>query len=264
MSDLELEMQSILDAARHAHEPKPGDADRVHRALSAAIVGAGTLAGAGSAAAAAGSAAAVGGSSVGSSASLFGIAKCGALGLLVGTATVGVGTVASTVSLWDPAPVAASAPASGTRVEVSPRASVLGPERQLRTEVRAAPSVSPRARNEASAPSRPERAPALGAEARALLRAQRWLEHDPRRTLDLLDTMAGAYPDGVLAEEAQASRVLAHCNLGQRDRARQEAERFITAFPRSVHVARLRSSCAFAPSGESGPTEPGRPSTVEN
>ena len=254
MDDLEREMQSILDVARQAHDPAPDAAVRVRRALAVALAGAGASAATVPAAAAVAgggaSGAGVGGAAgFGSASSLVSTIKYGAIGLLLGTSGIGVGTAvySSVGSAAHPASVseiATTVERTPSRESASqppvadefpqPVQEVVEAERQARGKVpAAADDGSPGATAE------------LRAEAQALHLAEKYLENDPERALVQLDAMQRAHPDGVLTEEALAARVFAHCNLGQREQAFRAADRFFREFPRSVHAPRVRASCAL-------------------
>ena len=68
----------------------------------------------------------------------------------------------------------------------------------------------------------------LLAQVRALLQAGR-----AKDALSLLEQHARSYPNGVLAEEAAASRVIALGALGRSNEAEAERTRFHLRFPRS-------------------------------
>jgi hypothetical protein len=70
------------------------------------------------------------------------------------------------------------------------------------------------------------------ASARALLRAG-----DARRTLAELDALAVDFPLGVLVQERDAIRIEALLALGERERARELATRFLARHPQSPHAA---------------------------
>jgi outer membrane protein assembly factor BamD (BamD/ComL family) len=99
----------------------------------------------------------------------------------------------------------------------------------------------------------PARARTLAEETKLLLAAHGALEKgDAAGALEQIDRLGALYPEGALAEERRAARVLALCAAGRREEARREAERFLAEEPRSIQAARLRASCAFAKAGEGG------------
>ena len=76
---------------------------------------------------------------------------------------------------------------------------------------------------------------------------------DAAAALAQLDALGARHPDGQLREERLAARVAALCAMGRDVDARRVAERLLTAAPLSIHAARVRASCAFAPkAGPSG------------
>ncbi|WP_437763854.1 hypothetical protein WMF27_38720 [Sorangium sp. So ce281] len=68
---------------------------------------------------------------------------------------------------------------------------------------------------------------------------------DPSAALDRLDDLGARFPEGQLREERMAARVLALCAAGRAPEARAEAERLLGEAPGSVHMGRVRASCAF-------------------
>jgi RNA polymerase sigma-70 factor (ECF subfamily) len=60
----------------------------------------------------------------------------------------------------------------------------------------------------------------------------------------LLDKHARSFPNGILAEERAAERVLALCALDRMADARAAASAFLRAHPHSPLAARVKSSCA--------------------
>ncbi len=66
------------------------------------------------------------------------------------------------------------------------------------------------------------------------------------RALALLDDFAKQFPNGMLAEEALATRISALCKLGRVAEARALGVRFMLRFPRSPALGRVRGSCAVS------------------
>lgn len=119
---------------------------------------------------------------------------------------------------------------------------------QARSPLRAHPS-----RKEAQAPAPVENAPAaqagpddsLARETSLLRSARAALDAgDAERALALLGRHAQLWPEGVLAEERLATKVLALCALGRVAQARETAGELESLAPASPHLARVRSSCA--------------------
>jgi hypothetical protein len=130
-----------------------------------------------------------------------------------------------------------------------PAASAYAPHPAREVRARAeAPTTAPDvtgARAEEPAPS--NGAATLDAELALVRRARAALNDGrPEEALAALDEHASRFPSGVLAEDRSAQRVLALCALARPDAAREEGQRFFLDYPRSPHVAAIRSSCAFA------------------
>ena len=68
--------------------------------------------------------------------------------------------------------------------------------------------------------------------------------HDPATALSLAEAHASRFPQGQLAEEREALRVLSICSLGRGD-ARASAERFLRSRPRSTFAPRIREACGL-------------------
>jgi hypothetical protein len=80
---------------------------------------------------------------------------------------------------------------------------------------------------------------ALLSRAHAALRAGR-----PSETLSALSLHARRFPNSKMALDREATRILAICASGQKERARMEADRFLNAHPGSAFTSRLRNVCA--------------------
>jgi hypothetical protein len=90
------------------------------------------------------------------------------------------------------------------------------------------------------APAAPLRRSDLGAQIGALDRARAALrDGDAARCLSLLAEYDRAFPAGVMAQEAVVLRVEALLRLGDRDRARDVAARFLASHPTSPHAETL-------------------------
>jgi hypothetical protein len=66
------------------------------------------------------------------------------------------------------------------------------------------------------------------------------------RALGLLDDFAKQFPNGMLAEEALATRISTLCKLGRVADARALGARFMQRYPRSPALGRVRGSCALS------------------
>jgi hypothetical protein len=151
----------------------------------------------------------------------------------------------------------AARPTTPSQTARSRAVQVQAPERQAAPESQALapePTLAPReAEAEPSVhkarPRRPARTPrveaTLTAETELLREVHAAIGRgDGTQALTLLASYDKRFKSGLLREEKSAARVLALCVAGQRDRARSEASRFVSRFPRSPLIARLNASCA--------------------
>lgn len=69
---------------------------------------------------------------------------------------------------------------------------------------------------------------------------------DPARALALFDEHARSYPNGILADERAAERIVSLCELGRASEARTAALLFLRDHRTSPLSERVRSSCAAA------------------
>jgi hypothetical protein len=67
----------------------------------------------------------------------------------------------------------------------------------------------------------------------------------PGRALQILDSNAAVLGRGPLAEEAEAARVAALCQLGRAHETRAAMGRFVAAWPRSPLAVQLRLGCGM-------------------
>jgi hypothetical protein len=72
-------------------------------------------------------------------------------------------------------------------------------------------------------------------------RAQDLLARSPAQALVVLDEHARRFSHGMLVEEREVLRIDAERALGRGDSAAERARAFITRFPRSPQVPRLRA-----------------------
>ena len=85
----------------------------------------------------------------------------------------------------------------------------------------------------------------VDAEAAILRNADAALKRgDAQGALALVDQHARQFPNGILAEERDAERVVVLCALGRTDEARAAGAAFLRAHPRSPQTSRIRASCA--------------------
>jgi len=93
--------------------------------------------------------------------------------------------------------------------------------------------------------ARPIATDTLEKEARLLVDARRALaQGDGDRALALLDQHAREFPDGWLANDRTAERIVVLCGLGRRAEAVREGRAFLEGRPQSPLTRRVESSCA--------------------
>jgi hypothetical protein len=84
----------------------------------------------------------------------------------------------------------------------------------------------------------------LRVETEALRQAQQALhDKEPARALQLLDEQDLRFRDGQLPQERTAARILALCQAGRVESAREQARRFESRWPRSALLGRVRAAC---------------------
>ncbi len=175
---------------------------------------------------------------------LLGFGGSQVLGLLSGpqvpAAAAGEPALEAPVS----SPLAAPAPAEPppARSELAAPSAESASEEAVRVE-------RPQARREA--PPRGRRSVAeqerstLAQELALLQRARRALNReDGRLALGIVESLDERFPDGVLMEEREATRILSLCQLQRTDEARAQGQQFLAEHPRSVYAERVRRSCA--------------------
>ncbi len=273
MNDLSPPGRAVLDAARGTR-PASADRARIRSKLDArlalgAAVGAAAVASTASAAvssgATAGAAVAPAAASTVTAAATTSVAiKVGGFGLLskIGLAVLVLGATGAGIRAWvssstpPPAPSAVVAFAADTvavAIEEPPIATAEASA--IPSAAMSASEAEPSAKPDASAPRAPiaSARPAAGgrdavsiaAEVALLRSAQNALKDgDGEASLRAIDSLAAKHPDGAMREDGQAARVLALCSLGRVDEARAAAAGFLAEFPRSVHAAQVRGSCA--------------------
>ena len=82
-------------------------------------------------------------------------------------------------------------------------------------------------------------------ETQLLAAAQRALgSGDPKHALELLDRHRRLHPQGVLAQERDAARILGLCALDRANEARSARAAFDAKYPSSLLHARIKQACA--------------------
>jgi len=247
MKELGPEASALLDAARWGDEPTAADEKRVlaaigkHLAASSAVVA--LVDTASKPLEAATSVAAKAKASVYSAWAAKGLAAVALVGAVGVGASMAVRATHRTIRR---APMATENPAAGVtqpanarRLEALEAVGSEGPAPSTanRPDV-SAPSFGPAPVHESRARG------AVAAEVRMLTEAQADIQAgDAERALAILDAHSRRYPKGALVEEREAARIAALCALGRVTEAREAADRFVRATPRSPQVGSVRASC---------------------
>jgi len=255
--ELNDEARSLIRAAlSDEHGPGPAHRARLRRKVlaRAAAGGIATVVGGGAAQASAQSLSAIVASSVG-------------VGLGVGLLLAGAAQLAfPTSSSGSPAPSARSAntPVLDRREQAPRRAPVVEEAQAPTAEVpQTSPGESTAGEKSAAPPTLKRNADAIApssssssssgtdhgsplrAELDSMARVQEALrDSQGTRALTLIANYDALYPNGVLKSERLAAEVFAACQLGDRTRARNAAERFLAKDSGSSLAVRVRNSCA--------------------
>ncbi len=182
-------------------------------------------------------------------AALGSAARPARMALLVGFSCLAVAVAGVVASSSEAGPAAASDPATPA-VASSPRSEpatavdgIAVGEEIPSMAVDALPSA-PSAAGAKPAPAPATSDDTLAREARLLAEAVHANEAgESVRALSLLDEHARIFPNGWLASERTAERVMVLCNLGRRDDAAREATAFLAGRPESPLTRRVASSC---------------------
>lgn len=225
-------LQALVDAERACAEPPEGAEGRNWRALEARMAAGAVapIAWKPPTAALAGSAATAKAGLTIKVVLVSAVLGAGAVGVVAGVtrerpARVGAPALAAAAETRLPAPTAAADEAPPSSDEEAPAA--------------AAPRTPQRAAAAASASA------GLADELRVLKQAQREMkEGSAEKALELLERHDKRSPDGQLAEERAAARVLALCKARRATEARAAAAEFVRRFPGSPHHDRVTSACA--------------------
>jgi hypothetical protein len=138
-----------------------------------------------------------------------------------------------------PPPVAPVVPAPIATAD-APTAPAALPAAKLPSSSTLTPSSAP---PPAAAPSALDVEIALLQDANGALRMK-----EGARALRILDERRRRFPNGALAEESEAARVFALCEMGRADEARDVAGRFLREHPRSPLAPRVSRACDEEPS----------------
>ncbi|AKV00198.1 hypothetical protein AKJ09_06861 [Labilithrix luteola] len=251
MSSAPHKKPSLLAPLEHEDDPTDADAERVLAKIQASL-----------ASAAASSEASAPASPGRSSASAIGSKKALLVGLSFAAMAV-VGTIWIHESMERSTPSSAAGP-----LEAAPAAPPPTPKLPREPAIESDPPIPSIAVNalptvkgvESTPPNAKRSAPseasatvtptndALEREARLLASARRALqEGEAGRALALLDEHARTFPNGWLAVDRAAERIIVLCSLGRRDEAVREAKTFLDGRPKSPLTRRVELSCAGQP-----------------
>ena len=247
MTDDKPTSSEVLARAQRAWSPSATDAERVRRAIGAALLG-GTTTGAGARHA---------GPPAPAWASRLLVA--GAIAAASGGAGYWAGYRAGLRDTPPPAPVVAL-PRPDVAIAELKSPAAPSPE----TPPLAAPSLVPSrhdahgARHGSETPT-PSQTDSLAIEVRALRNAERALrDGNPGLALAFLQELDRQVPNGQLTEERQAARTIARCTSGDLPFGVNLAGEFTADHPASVYRARVEQACAPTDSPSSGDSPTGR------
>jgi hypothetical protein len=243
--------RDVLARARAALSPSAADAERVRRALTAALSAAPAMS-AGSAPASAPKVGRLGraGSHLGSwggrliaGATIAAVA--GSAGYMVGLRN------GRRAEATHAAPVSATATGVGDRAPLTERPVDSTPTvaRLADADARPAAALAPARKHATPVPKTPSPAPpSLEDEVRGVRAVERALrEGSPSLALALLTELDRTVPDGRLVEERAATGAIARCALGRVPFGVDLAAEFGDRYPESAYLKRVRQSCAKAP-----------------
>lgn len=256
MSDvLSLEMRELVERARRDETPVSNALKRRIRGRVAlavpgtAVLGCHLAAAAGSASAAT----ATVGSVTASSAPGFLAWVAG--GFLLGASAIGSYTELTgspTATSSRPPAAVASTRTKSVAPERTASVDAATPEQatRTRTSFTPAPLQTVEVRNTPCATD-PRPAPSLAEEVQQLARVQQKLRAGQgQAALDAVDEAARRFPHGQLQPDLRAARVLALCQLGRLEEARNAADAFLRWHVASPLTERVRNSCAFTEIGQ--------------
>lgn len=234
MTELKSETQALLDLGRAGDDPGEDVIARNRQRLALKVGGAalGTAAVTGSATKA-----------LAASGSLKMLAICGA----VAVAGVGLGGYALQRDVAPPSSKSAAVPsvAEPARQQQPPKPVEQNePPAPEPLEVPIALGSLPSPATTSSGGSAKARAASIQSELELIRRAQKHLHRgEDAAALALLAEHARRFPNGVLTQERDASRVSALCQAGDVVAARALAEQFLQRSPQSPFADRVRNSC---------------------
>ena len=224
-TDPEPKKAGLLGPLANAYEPTSADADRVLAKITAALAAPTAIA-------------------PPPPARTFGSGKYAVIAGLAALAIVAV--YATRTPAETPAPSAPSVttvterPAAPPAVETPAMPSVAVDSLPTAAPTMTAPALKP-----APVPATDD---TLAREARLLAEARRAVgSGDAARGLALLDEHARTFPNGFLASDRAAERIVVLCSLGRREEAVREGRAFLANRPASPLTRRVSNSCAGEP-----------------
>jgi hypothetical protein len=221
MTDLSPKTQALLELGRAGDEPSDAIIARNRRQLAMRVGGAAL-----GAAVVTGSGAKV----LAASSTLKVLALCSSV-LVAGAAFYGYASKSPAPPALPRARAPQSVVPSESPAAPAPEVATLAPQAEL----------APRR----AAAARSATPPSIQSELELIRGAQKHLHRgEARAALALLAEHGQRFPSGVLAQERDASRVLALCQAGDVTSARAQAERFLQRSPQSPFAERVRASCA--------------------
>jgi hypothetical protein len=169
----------------------------------------------------------------------LGLSRLGLWGWGAGSTIAITGAVVG-VALSEPAPAPpAPAPVVAPVVSVAPKPDPAPPG--VVEDTAEPEEASPVARVE---PRVSREAPVVWNEPQLIERARRALATDPRRALMLTQEHQRRFPAGALGVERDVIAIEALARSGQTAEARRRALLFISSYPRSIHLPRVRALLA--------------------
>jgi len=220
------DMQSLLDAARDAHDPTAADRARV-KSRVAARIGAGAFA---------------------TTAAVTATSSTARAAVKAGIAAVVGGTILAGGLWWKSShePVPAPPPQKAPVVVLPPPPPTPTIDTTPGVPVESLAPV-PTVEKRVATPQ-----PVVQDSPQSTLEAELALLRDAKKALDdgnatrslaILDEHQRKFPSGVLVEERASTRVLALCAAGRTAEARTSAHDFLQQYPRSPSAPRVRGSC---------------------
>ena len=176
----------------------------------------------------------------GASITALAVTKWIGIGVVAGAVTTGAVTGVSELAKESPAGVAP--PPVTQPADTAARAPAIKRSKPFGGAVEAQPEERPAQPEPPSPASAPAASPSVASEVMVLDRAREALRRgDPRRAMRALDQHESKFQEGALTEEAELLRIEALLEQRKPAQAAARARAFMSAHPRSPHLARVRS-----------------------